>query len=178
MPEVNITSKIFEYCILYKIQGFVNINKLQFGFTQGGGCEKAIYVAKNIIEYYPEYESNVYIASLDLLKAYGQVHHCKLWLKLFNINIPFDILLLFIYCYCHLFCVVVWRNSKSDILLKSVVRQGGVIACLLFNIYINELICKLNNSGNECFINCLIAECMFYVDDVLLLFSSMIKLQK
>ena len=44
VSSINIISKIFEYCILYKIEGFVNIDELQFGFTQGGD-EKTIYMA-------------------------------------------------------------------------------------------------------------------------------------
>ena len=62
--------------------------------------------------------------------------------------------------------------------MKSGVRQGGVISCLLFNIYINELICKLKNSENGCYLNGVFAGCIFYADDVLLLSGSMIKLQK
>ena len=176
---INIISKIFEYCKLYKIEEFVNIDELQFGFTQVGGCEKAVYVAKRVIEYSIEYGSNVYMASLDLSKAYDQVHLYKLWLKLFNINIPFDIFLLFIYWFRHLFCFLVWRNSKSDkLLIKSGFRQGSVISCLLFNIYINKLIFKLKNSGNGCYIHGIFAECVFHADNVLLLSGSMIKLQK
>ena len=62
--------------------------------------------------------------------------------------------------------------------MKSGVRQGGVISCLLFNIYINELICKLKNSGNGCYASGVFTGCIFYADDVLLLSGSIIKLQK
>ena len=62
--------------------------------------------------------------------------------------------------------------------MKSGVRQGGIISCLLFDIYMNELIFKLKNSGNECYVNGVFVGCIFYADDVLLLSGSMIKLQK
>ena len=179
VTSINVIPKIFEYCILQKMEEFIDIDELQFGFTKGGGCEQALFIAKSVIEYYMEYGSNVYIASLDLSKAYDRVHHCKLWLKLFDLNIPYDILLLFAYWFRHLFCFVVWRGCKSDVLfMKSGVRQGGVISCLLFNIYINDLICILKNSGNGCYMSGLFMGCIFYADDVLLLSGSVIKLQK
>lgn len=72
-----------------------------------------------------------------------------------------------------------WHNCKSDVLnMKSGVRQGGVISCLLFNIYINDLICRLRNSSYGCYMNGIFMGCIFYADDVLLLSVSRIKLQK
>ena len=48
----------------------------------------------------------------------------------------------------NLSAAVVWGNVKSSVfIIKSGVRQGGVCSCLLFNLYVNELIVKLQESG-------------------------------
>jgi Reverse transcriptase (RNA-dependent DNA polymerase) len=56
--------------------------------------------------------------------------------------------------------------------MESGVRQGGVISCLLFNIYINELICRLEQSGYGCHMNGVYMGWILYGDDVMLLSGS------
>ena len=57
------------------------------------------------------------------------------------------------------------------------VRQGNVLAPLLFNIYVDDLIHQLESSGNGCFINGTFFGCIMYADDLLLLSPSVLALQ-
>ena len=57
---------------------FLNVNDRQFGFRTGHGCNNAIFVLRNVIEYFNERGSNVYLASLDASKAFARVNHFQL----------------------------------------------------------------------------------------------------
>jgi len=47
------------------------------------------------------------------------------------------------------------------------VRQGGVFSPLLFNLYVDDLICRLELSNLGCCINGIYLGCIMYADDVL-----------
>ena len=52
------------------------------------------------------------------------------------------------------------------------VRQGGVISCHLFNLYIDPLLVQLSMSGYECHIAVVYAGAFSYADDIPLLCPS------
>jgi hypothetical protein len=118
------------------------------------------------------------VAALDLSKAYDRLNQCILVLKLYELGVPRDIVMLFVYWFKRLCAVVVWNNVVSSVfLVKSGVRQGGVCSCWFFNMYINELIIKLENSGFGCNLRGIYAGCVLYADDILLISGSIVKLQ-
>jgi hypothetical protein len=179
VTSVNILAKVFEYCILKKMETCFEMHDLQLGFTAGGGCDNAVFLVKSVIEYFNAYGSNVYVASLDLSKAYDRVNHCKLLMKLFDASVPIDIVLMFSYWFRNLFCIVEWEKHRSmPFKMLSGVRQGGICSCWLFNLYINKLVRLLENSGFGCMFNGVYSGCVFYADDIILMSGSVKKLQK
>ena len=60
--------------------------------------------------------------------------------------------------------------------IKGGVRQGGIISPRLFNVYINDLILRLRNSGFECYMFMEFVGSLFFADDMLLLSSSILHL--
>ena len=42
VTSVNILAKVFKYCLLEKLSCYIKVHNLQFGFTAGEGCEKAV----------------------------------------------------------------------------------------------------------------------------------------
>ncbi len=58
------------------------------------------------------------------------------------------------------------------------VRQGGVVSPLMFTVYIDELICRLQKSGIGCFIGQEYYGCLSYADDFVLLCPSVKGLQR
>ena len=81
--------KSFELCIFEYAEHFI-LEKLylQFGYVKGGGCEKACFCLRSIIEYFTLRGSNVFVAALDPSKASDEVHHYGLLLKMINARIP------------------------------------------------------------------------------------------
>ena len=80
-------SKILKTCFKNRYEPQHHIIDLQFGFTGGGGCSKAIFVVKSIVNYFNEHGNSIYLASLDISKAYDSVNHCQLFLLLMKAGI-------------------------------------------------------------------------------------------
>ena len=82
ITTINVLVKVYEYCLVDKLQKCVNFHEMQFGFTAGGGCDNAVFIMNSVIEYFTQSKSNVFVATLDLTKAYDRVSHCGLLTKL------------------------------------------------------------------------------------------------
>jgi hypothetical protein len=57
------------------------------------------------------------------------------------------------------------------------VREGGIISPWFFNLYVNDLITRLRNSGLGCHLCSEFVDCLFFGDDILLLSGFMLQLQ-
>ena len=123
-------SKILEACLKNKYEPQHHINDLQFGFTRGRGCSKAksiIFVVKSIVNYFNEHGNSIYLASLDISKAYDSVNHCQLFSVLMKAGID-RCTICFMKCwYGKLYDTIKWDGLLStQFTIKSGVRQGGV----------------------------------------------------
>ena len=121
--------------------------ELQFEFSKSGGCDKALLVFKTVVKYYNNHGSTVFVSALDLTKAYDRLNQCIIILKLCDISVSRDIVML-VFWVQHLCAIVVWNSvSFSMFSVKIGVKQCGVCSSWLFNVYINELILKLEDIG-------------------------------
>jgi len=63
-----------------------------------------------------------------------------------------------------------WGKCSSEpFALRSGTRQGGIFSPILFSIFIDEILCKLEQSNCGCYINNTCFNSMLYADDLLLL---------
>ena len=75
--------------------------------------------------------------------------------------------------------MVRWNNSLSRLLLvRSGIRQGGILSPLLFNIYIDTIITALEKADMGCHIDNIFVGCIAHSDDILLLSASVVHLLK
>jgi Reverse transcriptase (RNA-dependent DNA polymerase) len=99
---------------------------LQFEFKKQLGCPSAIFVLRQLVNYYNERGSDVFIASLDASKAFDRVNHFKLFSVLLKRG--FGLVDLITSWYLKLSVVVLWNGFNSGALrILSVVRLGGVL---------------------------------------------------
>jgi len=71
-----------------------------------------------------------------------------------------------------------WNNILSgSYRLCGGVRQGGVLSCVLFFIYVNDIIISLRQQGLGCCIGDKFLGCLMYAYDLVLLSSSFYTLQ-
>ena len=172
-------SKLFEHCILNKYSSYFFSSDLQFGFKKNLGCNHAVFVLRQCVEYFSKHGSTVYMAALDATKAFDRVNHIKLFHRLHDLGLPVYVIRLMMNWYAKIVSVVQWDNCfSSNFAIKSGVRQGGVLSPVLFNIYVDCLAEALKQSDLGCHVRGVYFGCLFYADDILLLSASVGNLQK
>jgi len=71
--------KVFEHCILDRLQTLFLSCDSQFGFKNGTGCRNAIYTVRNIVDKCIKGGDTVNVCAIDLTKAYDKVNHNSLY---------------------------------------------------------------------------------------------------
>jgi hypothetical protein len=172
-------SKLFEMCLLNKCTKYLYSSDLQCGFKKKLGCRNAIYALRVVTEYYVKHGSTVNICSVDMSKAFDRVNHCVLFMKLMKRRVPVIIIKLLRNWYSKCVAMVRWGGAYSKLFrVLSGVRQGGVMSPVLFAVYVNDILCKLQGSGLGCAIEGLYVGALMYADDLILLTVSLTMLQK
>ena len=74
-------------------------------------------------------------------------------------------------------CVCMWDSCKSEYFkMHNGVKQGEVISCHLFNLYIDPLLVQLSKSGYGCHIAGVYAGTLSYFDDIMFVCPKMLKI--
>ena len=82
-----ICTKLFEQCKVL-LDPYMYFHDNQFGFVAGCGCSKRLFALKSTVEYFNEGGSRVYVASINLCKAFDRVNHVGLLLALLKKGVP------------------------------------------------------------------------------------------
>ena len=145
---VSMFSKVFELCISDRLVTLLCIDDLQFGFVLGKGCQKALFTLYSAVNFFTSRGSPVFMAAHNASKAFDRVNHFVLFTKLICTGVPIYPLNILMNWHLKLSGYVLWCGRlSSSFYVESGVRQGGINSLWLFNLYINDLIVKLRNSG-------------------------------
>ena len=176
---VNMLSKDVELLLRDKFLHAENINKHRLGFVPGGGYDKALYVVKFICDYCIEHGSSIYLSALDISKAYDSVNHFGLFSCSIKARLPRTVVFLIFCWYSKLSGIVKWGIYFSVPLdIQSGCRQRGPWSPWLYNLMINDLFEWLESSGNGCYFRGVYVGYIMYADDIMLMSTSIIKLQE
>ena len=72
---IPVISKLFELVLLEICEEFLVCDELQFGFKKGVGCSEAIFTLRSTIDYFKDWGSSVFVAAIDISKAFDTVSH-------------------------------------------------------------------------------------------------------
>ena len=86
-----IISQVFEHCVLIMFQKYLCSSNNQFAFKANIGCSNAIYVLRNVIDFYIDNDTTVNLGCLDISKAFDKLNHCVLFKKLMKRKIPSNV---------------------------------------------------------------------------------------
>ena len=165
--------KLFEYCLLNKLEKFLKINRLQFGFRKHTSCLMTTAILKEIVSHYNSKGSNVYTVFVDLKKAFDKVNHKILIAKLIDKNVSPVLIKLLLDMYNKQFVNVIFNNIKgSSWKIGNGVRQGGILSPLLFNFYINDVLETISELGIGCQLHVYRCNILGYADDICILSPS------
>ncbi len=171
-----IISKVFEHCLLIMFQKHLRTSDNQFAFKANTGCSNAIYVLRNVVDFYIENDTTVNLGCLDISKAFDKLNYYVLFIKLMKRNMPSNVVELLLKWYSLSYNCVRWGAALSEpFRLLAGVRQGGVLSPALFAVYVDDLLIKLNKFG--CTMFGLSVGALMYADDVILISPSVSELQ-
>ena len=172
-------TKIVDYIFLEKHSDILQTSNLQFAFKEEHSTTMCTSVIKEVISYYNSRDSNVYACLLDASKAFDRLNHGKLFTLLLERNLPPLVIRFLIDSYTRQVTYIKWNSAKSSsIPMLNGVKQGGVLSPVLFCIYMDELIGRLENSGFGCYIGKKFYGGFGYADDLKVLCPSAFGLQK
>jgi hypothetical protein len=176
---ISLLSKLFEACIYSKINKYLKVSGLQFGYVKGGGCERSLFTVTNVVNHFIKRNSDVYIVTLDASAAFDKINIFGLLSKLIDRDVPCEIMRVLLSWYSSSsVCVRLGGYYTEYVNIYSGIKQGGLLSPVLYNVYVDDLMKNLINEGLGCMIGGLYYGTIFYADDIILLGGSVIKMQK
>ena len=157
----------------------LNTSRLQFGFKDGVSASLAAAVVTETVDYYIGKGGVVYSLALDASKAFDRVNIFKLFNKLIERKMNVLHLRLLFDMYINQKLSIAFNGDRSRWFSASNgVKQGGVFSPLLFSIYVDCLIERLEKENLGCNIAGMFCGTVAYADDVILLAPTLFALRR
>ena len=132
--------KVLERIVDGLIRQLVSIDDSQFGFVPGRGTTDAIFVARQLQEKYLAANKRLYMAFMDLEKAFDRVPRKVIWWVLRKLGVEEWIVRLVQGMYANVWShVPVGEGYSKEFEVKVGVQQGSVLSPLLFIIVLEAL---------------------------------------
>lgn len=173
-----VISKLFELCVLDHYGKYFETSDRQFGFKKQLGCRHAIFTVRSVIEQYISNGSTVNLCALDLSKAFDRMNQYALFIKLMERKFPVEILTILEKWFSIAETCVRWGTEYSYFFkLLAGVRQGGVLSPVLFAIFIDGIVNRVNATNVGCYNSTVCVSIFLYADDIVLLSPTVTGLQ-
>ena len=175
----SIVGKLYDSIIINQQAHVFNTSELQFGFKEKSSTTQCTFLVNETISYYVNNGTPVYALLLDASKAFDRVNYILLFKKLIKKGMCPLVVRLLLNMYTRQQLQVRWNtNVSAPFTVTNGVRQGGVMSPLLFGIYVDGLLERLEKSGIGCNVGTKYCGAIGYADDVILLVPSISGLRK
>ena len=166
----NSISKIFDVIILNRYSNMLATSDMQYAFKDKHSTVMCTLVLKEVVRYYSNHSTDVFSCFVDATKAFDRVRYDKLFTLLIDRGLPPIVLRALLDLYERQQLCTRWRGHKSEMFsTTNGIRQGGVISPVLFCVYIDELLLRLERQGIGCCIGKHFYGAIAYADDLTLL---------
>ena len=156
-----------------KEQSSLLSSELQFGLKKGLSTTQCTYSLLETIDYYNYNKSSVFVLLLDTSKAFDRINYCKLFTDVLKRDVSPLVLRLLLHMYTNQTLCVTWGHALSHLFsVKNGVKQGGVLSPILFAIYIDGLLKRLQETGVRCHMGHRFGGALAYADDITLMSPS------
>ena len=172
-------AKIHDIIILTKYHDVLATSDMQYAFKAGHSTTMCTLALKDVIKYYQWKETDVYAAFLDASKAFDRVKHDKLFMLLIDRCLPPIIIRTLYDSYKRQKLQVQWNRSLSRKFgTKNGIKQGSILSPVLFTVYMDELLSRLEKGGYGCRVGTHYFGGMGYADDLALICPTLGGLQE
>ena len=162
--------KVLERVLEARIRKIVKIDEMQFGFSPGKGTTDAIFIVRQIQEKYLGKQRELWMAFVDLEKAFDRVPREVLWWALRRAGVDEWIIRVIKSMYEGVTTSVKMNGKESENFeVKVGVHQGSVLSPILFNI-VMQVIADNFKKG--------LPWELLYADDLVLLAESRVELER
>jgi hypothetical protein len=147
------------------------IGEEQGGFRSTRGCDDQTLILNEVLQDSVHHKKPLYMAFVDLQKAYDRVWRLGLWYKLTQHNVPPK----FVRILQELYSVVpnrvrVGNHLSREFNISIGLKQGCTLSPLLFDVFINDLIVELRqNHPHIQFEGVQGFNSLFFADDIAML---------
>lgn len=172
---LNCTYKILSKIILKRLEDYTQsiFEEHQSGFVKGKSTTDQIFIVKETIAKYWEYNRECYLLFIDFSKAYDSLKRDEVWYKLESFGIPEELIELVKMTTEQSKCKVKINGELSESFnIKTGVRQGDGLSPTLFNIALEEALQKVNKANGGINIGKKI-NVLAFADDVVVISESL-----
>ena len=170
-----ITRKIYEMCLLSRLQSEITLSREQGGFRTGRSTIDQVQCLDAVVKAIRVSGRSVHMAFLDIKAAYDSVPRGELWRRCVDIGLDAVSIESLRSLFDHNSAQLVLSQKRSPpFSLSAGVLQGSVLSPLLYSIYLDPLVDSLrshgpsvNIPGSQVHLNALL-----YADDIALIASS------
>ena len=149
----NVPGKLLDKIILMKHRHKLSSSDLQFGFKPRSSTATCTFVLDEVLKYYNNSKTDVYMMMLDASKAFDRVDHIKLFKILSKKGVCPTLLKLLFNMYSQQTMSVRWSKVVfQPFEAGNGVKQGGVLSPILFTLYFEVLMDMLKSSGFGCYV--------------------------
>ena len=174
----SVIGKVFDRIILSKHWDTLKSSDMQFGFKPKHSTTQCTFVVEEVIQYYQNRESDMYVCMLDASKAFDRVHYVKMFSLLLKKGVCPLVARVLSTLYTNQSVNIKWGNTKSSSFeVSNGVKQGGILSPIMFAVYMDEMFMRLKNAGYGCYIGSLFVGSLGYADDSILLSPSIYALK-
>lgn len=162
--------KLMDLVIIRRHGSMLQTTDMQFAFKKGHSTVLCTLMVKETVAYYTKRRSPVYGCLLDATKAFDRVKFDKLFQLLYARGLPGTALRLLLDMYTRQRARTEWAGHYSEYFdVTNGIRQGGIVSPLLFTVYMDELLTRLQAAGIGCYVGKEYCGSFAYADDLTLL---------
>lgn len=172
-------SKIHDIIIMNKYSGKLCTSDMQYAFKGKHGTTMCTLMLKEVASYFKRNNSDIYMGLIDASKAFDRVRHDRLFLLLIERKLPAVIIRIMLDSYKRQKLFTKWNTCSSQQFgILNGIKQGSVISPILFTVYMDVLLLRLEACGYGCKIGSYYYGALSYADDLTLLCPTVSGFQK
>jgi hypothetical protein len=167
---ISVWTKLVDSIILNKINSKFKTTGNQFGFKKGLSTKMAVQVVVEMADIYCKKGGSMYCGFVDIKKAFDRLDNEKIWEKMTEIGMGWNIIKMVKTQYENQVKKVIWEHGVSKPFSVNIgIRQGSPLSPMLFTMVIDEVIEKISKMKVGCKIKGKILNIIVYADDIVVL---------